>query len=94
MPKRSAQHHYISKFLIRNFCNDDGQVWVGDKIEATIFKSSPNDAFKVGDLNTDHDLDNVDIKHDTNERLLQRVESDAAPGIQRIISRVRNNVIY
>ena len=64
---------------------------MGDKIEATIFKSSPNDAFKVGDLNTDHDLDNVDIKHDTNERLLQRVESDAAPGIQRIISRVRNN---
>lgn len=92
MPKdRSVQHHYISKFLIHNFCDDNGQVWVGDKIEENIFKRAPNKVFKVGDLNTDHDLDNIDIKHDTNEQLLQRVESDAAPAIQRIISHARNN---
>ena len=87
---RSVQHHYIPRFLIQNF-SSDGQVWVGEKETKKVFKSSPNNLFKERDLNTSYDLNNVDSKHDKHEQLLSRIDSDAAPIIQKLLACSRNS---
>ena len=85
---RSRNHHYVPQLLLRNFC-DGRHIWVGNKDTRVAFSTSPNKIFRERDLYTDHDPEDIDIKDDRNERLLQKIESAAAPVIEKIVTRGR-----
>jgi hypothetical protein len=48
----SRRHHYIPKFLIKNFVDDDGLIFVYHKATDTIKKQSPKGIFYEMDRNT------------------------------------------
>ena len=85
---KSANHHYIPRHLLRNFCNG-GQLWAGRTDTKSTFVSSPKNIFGERDLNIDHDLKDIDIKDDKAEKLLQKIENAAVPVIEKIIKRGR-----
>lgn len=47
----SHRHHYIPKFLIKNFLDDEGLLWVYDKRKKTFSKKSPKSIFFEWDRN-------------------------------------------
>lgn len=98
--KISRGHHYIPRMLLENFC-DHGRLWVGDIIQQRIFLCSPRKVFLQRDLNTRYLLDHVskDFENkewpgevpmsDEYEQSLARIDSNAAPVVQRIIDQAR-----
>ena len=53
---RSHRHHYIPKMLLKNFCDDDGRLWMGERTGGRIFSSTPKNVFVIRDLNTSYDF--------------------------------------
>ena len=98
--KISRGHHYIPKMLLENFC-DHGRLWVGDIVQQRIFPTSPRRVFLQRDLNTRYLLDHVskDFQNeewpgevpmsDEYEQSLAKIDSNAAPVVQRIIDQAR-----
>ena len=98
--KISRRHHYIPKMLLRNFC-DQGRLWVGDRAQQRVFQCAPGKVFLQRDLNARYLLDQVskDLENsdwpgdvpmsDEYEQTLARIDSNAAPVIQRIIAQAR-----
>ena len=52
------RHHYIPKFLLEHFTDDDGRLYIFDKQrpEQGVFESSPQNVFLQRDFNTTLDL--------------------------------------
>lgn len=84
-PKR---HHYVPRFLLESFGDANGQLHVFDRGRKRLYKGSPNNVFfetylyRFFDPFTGTDSNIV-------EEELNRVETDAAPVIQKIIRSVR-----
>lgn len=63
---KSKKHHYIPQFIIRNFTDDDGLLYVynKDKDQIVKYKQSPKGLFFQNDRNTvdfsGHQLDNLE----------------------------------
>lgn len=87
IPKR---HHVISRFILRNFTDDSGKLFIFDKArrDLGIRALSPDNAFVRGHYFSEKDKSgNVDP---TPETRLGQVESTAAPAIKKIIEAVRS----
>ena len=55
-PKRQ---HYIPKMLLRNFCNDNDKLWVGDKSQDKIYSTTPDNVFVESNFYTRYAFDRV-----------------------------------
>lgn len=99
-PKISRRHHYIPKMLLQNFC-DQGRLWVGDRAQQRVFQCAPGKVFLQRDLNARYQLDRVSKDFEDNdwpgdvpmsdeyEQTLAKVDSNAAPVVNRIIAQAR-----
>lgn len=50
--QRSKKHHYIPRYYLKGFTNEDDSFFVYDKKDDKIFKSSPGNTFFENNLNT------------------------------------------
>ncbi len=87
--------------LLKNFCDQAGQIWVCDKNTGKIVPRNPKTVFSVRHLYTSYDIGPVPksekyekfrsvIKRDSKyENTLNRIESKAAPVVQRLIEQAR-----
>ena len=95
-PKRQ---HYIPEMLLRKFCNPDGRVWVADR--GNVYETHPRNVFVESHLYTRSDfskvprgashkafLNSVGRGYEYEEQL-GKIESCAAPAIERIIDQAR-----
>ena len=99
----SRRHHYIPQMLLRNFCDDDDRLWVGDRTRGRVFQCRPEGVFVKRDLNMKYSFDSVQSGYgykeflssidmsDEYERTLSRIESRAAPVVRKIIQQARCN---
>jgi len=83
------RHHYIPQVLLRNFLDNRGYLWVGNKHQKEIYKTSPKNVFVKKDLYVLYDLAQS-TKTYCHEKSFSKMESEAAPVIKRIIEQVRN----
>ena len=81
-PKRQ---HYIPKMLLKHFCDDNGQLWVGNKDWDDVIRLSPQNAFVRSHLYTRYAYDHSPPS-DEYEQILSRVEDDAAPVVDKVVS--------
>ena len=94
---KPRRQHYISKMLLKNFCNDDGKIWVFDKTINKLYSTNPINLFVKKDLYTYQKLSPPIVEKPyisiTNEykyeKILSDIESDSAPIFNRIIEQVR-----
>ena len=98
---RSRRHHYIPEMLLKNFCDDDGQLWVSDRTAGKIYRSTPRNVFVRRDINTSYDFSpaprsgkkeeffNAIEAGDEYEQILSQIESEARPAIQKVIKHAR-----
>ena len=64
---KSRRHHYVPQFLTRHFSNDDGNIYVYDKINDKLYENNSINLFVEKDRNT---FDNLDgIKDDVIEKV-------------------------
>ena len=70
IPRR---HHYIPRMLLNNFCDDDGQLWVGDNFRKKIYKSHVNKVFVERNFYATFDFVNKQYSYEY-ERVLGGVE--------------------
>ena len=74
--------------LLKNFCDDDGQLWVGDKFRRKIYKSHISKVFVECNFYTTFDFVNKQHSYEY-ERVLGGVEKMAKTAIQKIIFEAR-----
>lgn len=99
---RSRRHHYIPEMLLKNFCDDDGQLWVNDRTVGKIYPSTPKNVFVRRDLNTSYDFpsaprsdkeeeffDSIEAS-DEYEQILSRLEGEADSVVQKVIKQARD----
>lgn len=98
---RSRRHHSNPQMLLKNFCDDEGLLWMGERAGGKIFSSSPKNAFVINDLNTSYKFPRVPRsgnkeeffgsieKSDKDEQTLSQIEGEAAPVVQRVIEQAR-----
>ena len=86
---RSKRHHIIPRFLIKNWANPSGHVWVFNKQNMRIYQASLENTFvECNRFTTQKNLNFP--KDDDVERQLAKLENRVAPIIARIISGVRD----
>lgn len=87
---RPKRQHYLPKFLIRGFLNQDGRVWVGDRETGNVFCTGPDNVFVDSEQNTRYgfgpDADEKDYGY---EGSIQSLESEAAPVVSKIVGCAR-----
>lgn len=82
---KSSRHHYIPQFFIKNFTDEDGFLYVYNKIENRISnkKQSPKSIFFETDRNTvdfsGHKLDNL-------ESLYSKLDNEISLAIKNVLS--------
>ena len=86
--ERSKRHHYIPKFLIKNWVNRLGTVWVFNQRAQTIFKASADNVFVENNRFTIQQ-DFNSRKSDEIEKLLAEQERLVAPVIKMIVELAR-----
>lgn len=98
---RSRRHHYNPQMLLKNFCDDGGLLWMGERTGGKFVSSTPKNAFVINDLNASYNFpraprigDKEEFfgsieKSDKYERLLSLIESEAAPVVWRVIEQAR-----
>lgn len=83
---RPKRQHYVPRLLIKNFLNQDGRVWVGDRERGNVFCAGPDNVFVDTEQNTTYgfgpDADDKDYGYD---RSIQRLESKTAPVVAKIV---------
>ena len=47
-----TRNHYISEMLLRNFCDVDDRLWVGDKKKQEPYRTSLGNLFVISNLYT------------------------------------------
>ena len=89
-PKR---HHYIPEMLLRNFCDHDGFLWVGNVPTGEVRKSKPHNEFVKNRLYAERSVGSrlgfLKPKDNKYEISLSRLEGNAAPIIKRLIASFR-----
>ena len=88
-PRRS---HYIPKMLLRNFCDHNGSLWIGDKCQRKLYQTSPEKAFVEKNLTMMRSFPDLDENYEC-EEILSKIESEAAPAISVLIEQARRNCI-
>lgn len=92
---KPRQHHYIPKFLLKNFTNDNGYLWAAYRPARKVFQRTPHNLFKERDLYVSHDISpsSSDLQYTTDyatrEVELSKLEGQAAPVVNNIIASAR-----
>ena len=74
--------------LLRNFCDDEGGLWVGDKKRGKCYRRKPKNVFVKRNLYSNHDFNRGTDSYEY-EQALSRIESNAKPAISSVIEQVR-----
>ena len=74
--------------LLRNFCDDDEGLWVGDKKRGKCYRTKPKKVFVKRNLYWNHDYNRGTDSYEY-EQALSRIESNAKPAISSVIEQVR-----
>ena len=85
---RPRRHHFVPEMLLRNFCDDEGFLWVGDRRRGKCYRSKPGKVFVKKNLNTSHVWKQGTDSYEY-EQVLARIESDANPALSSVIQQVR-----
>lgn len=87
---RPKRQHYLPKLLIKNFRNQDGRVWVGDREGGSVFCTGPANAFVDAEQYTKYgfgpDADEKDYSYEQN---ISSLESEAEPIVSEIVGSAR-----
>ena len=92
---KPRQHHYIPKFLLENFTNNNGYLWTAYRPARKVFQTTPHNLFKEKDLYVSHDISPSSSKlqystdYATREGELSKLEGLAAPIVNKIIVSAR-----
>lgn len=86
--ERAKRHHYIPKFIIKNWANSSGKVWVLNQENHEIFETSIENVFVKSNLYTLQGSFEG-LKSDEIEKSLAQQESKVAPVIKKIIAGAR-----
>ena len=92
---KPRQHHYIPKFLLENFTNDNGHLWAAYRPTRKVFQTTPHNLFKEKDLYVSHDISpssselQYSTDYATREGELSKLEGQAAPVVNKIIASAR-----
>ena len=84
--------HYIPKMLLKNFCNPEGRLWVGDKKTGKIYCSSPQSVFINNHFYTKFQISETSGEFKPSpeyEEALGEIEKKAAPVLTKIITELR-----
>ena len=85
---KPTRNHYIPESLLKNFCDDDGLLWAGDKCGRAPFHPPPSKLFVKSKLYAKNDYSQSVITYE-NEEALAKIESDAASAISAVIEQAR-----
>ena len=83
------RHHYIPQVLLRNFLDDCDCLWVGNRYQKRIYKTSPKNVFVKKDLYAVHDFAQATRTY-CYEKSFSKMEGEVAPVIKKIIEQARN----
>ncbi|MCQ3809619.1 MAG: DUF4238 domain-containing protein [Acidimicrobiia bacterium] len=83
-----VRQHFVPKLLLKGFCDDEGRLWMGRKKPEAVFWQRPGKAFVQNHIYTRHGYEGAPPSAE-HEHALSRIESDAAPVIDRIVNSAR-----
>ena len=89
------QHHYIPKFLLENFTDEDGHLWAVYRPDRKVFSTTPQNLFKERDLYASHEIypSSSELQYSTDyatrEEELSKLEGISAPVVDKIITSAR-----
>lgn len=86
--ERAKRHHYIPRFLVKNWANNSDIVWVLNQQNNKIFQASVSNIFVEGNRFTIQGS-SESSKSDQIEKMLAQQERKVAPVINRIIAGAR-----
>lgn len=86
--QNSRRNHYIPKFLLKNFVDKDGKLWMCNRNDRKILQLNPINAFVEKDLYTLHDFVQS-ITTFEYEESFSKTEDKSACVVQMIIERAR-----
>ena len=85
------KQHIIPRFLIQNFCDAHGQIWVGDTETGSLYISTPKKEFSINHLyDNREDISKRGVKY---ERELGAVERVSAPVVNHVLREIRSRRI-
>ena len=100
-----ARQHYIPEFLLRNFLDASGRLWVYDKVRGKVYPTNAKKAFVQNNAYTTYRFEHIeknaeyekfvdsitkDYKYEV-ENFAKHIESKASPVILRIIEKARSS---
>ena len=88
--QRAKRNHFVPQFLIKNWADDFGKVWVLNKQDKKIFQTSPSRVLLKNDLYTTYEGPEFEPS-DEFERLFAEFEYLIAPIVKKIIADAREN---
>ena len=85
---RPKRNHYVPQMLLKNFCQDNGLLWIGDKIRGGVYQANPTKVFVRRKLyvKQDYSGENESFEY---EHILSKIESSAEPAVSSILEQVR-----
>ena len=88
------QHHFIPKFLLENFTDEEGYLWAVYRPTRKVFRTTPQNLFKERDLYASHEIyPSSELQYSTDyatrEEELSKLEGIAAPVVGKIITSAR-----
>ena len=88
------QHHFIPKFLLENFTDEEGYLWAVYRPTRKVFRTTPQNLFKERDLYASHEIyPSSELQYNTDyatrEEELSKLEGIAAPVVGKIITSAR-----
>ena len=85
---RPRRNHYILEMLVKNFCDDEGHLWIADQERGNCYRMNPKNVFVKNNLYANHDYSRATDSYEY-EISLSKIESEAEPAISSLIEQVR-----
>ncbi len=91
MARHSKRHHYVPRFVLREFRNARGHLHLLDRTREQLYHGTPNNVFFEKHLYRTFNPA-TDAHSDDVEKRLSVIESNAAPVVQKIIRSARSGM--
>ena len=89
---KPKHQHYVPEFIIKNFLNEDGRVWVGDRSTGRVYCSGPANVFVKTEQYTRYTFDGGDVGKDYGyEEAIGCLESTAANVVAKMVGDARRH---
>ena len=89
MPDKTKKQHFVPQFLLRNFTNDTGKLWVYDKPESRIFPSGTQNIACDGYFYDDETVAHVTGEDQFVEKALAAAEGKWSANLTNVLERIR-----